>query len=165
MNTKRKAFLPCLLERLLDDEPKKSTEAWDRYHFDAKAMRTMIQRNIIDILNTANIEERLSKHKHKEVAASVMNFGISPLVGGYSTPHNWTLIERIIREALLRFEPRLIPESIMIGLKGDQKSPMCNGIIQFEIRALVKWQPQPFDLCLDARYESETDSASLTLRN
>lgn len=128
-------------------------------------MRNLIQRNILDILNTANIEDRLNKHRHREVASSVMNYGISPLVGGYSTPHNWTVIERMIRDALLRFEPRLIPESIMIALVGDQKSPVCNGVIQFEIRALVKWQPQPFDLCIDARYDSETDSASLTLRN
>ncbi|WON77494.1 type VI secretion system baseplate subunit TssE [Serratia sp. UGAL515B_01] len=165
MKAKRKPFLPCLWDRLLDDEPRQQTEAWDKYHFDIRAMRAMVQRNIFDILNTANIESRLTAGRHREVASSVLNFGISPLVGGHATPHNWTIIERMIREALLRFEPRLLPESIIINLHGDKKSPVSNGVINFEIRGLVAWDPHPFDLSLGARYDIETDSASVKLNN
>ncbi|MGQ8817924.1 type VI secretion system baseplate subunit TssE [Serratia sp. NA_13] len=160
---KRKPFLPCLLERLLDDEPRKQIETWDRYHFNARTMRTLIQRNIADILNTANMEDQLDKVRHRDTAASVINFGISPLVGGYATLRSWGVLEHMIREAIIRFEPRLIADSIIITLLGDTQSPACNGIIQFEIRALVKWDPQPFDLFLGARYDIETDSAGVTL--
>jgi type VI secretion system protein ImpF len=133
-------------------------------------MRTLIQRNITDIFNTANtantanMEDGLDKVRHGSIAVSVVNFGISPLVGGYATLRSWGALEYMIREAIIRFEPRLIADSIIITLLGDMQSPVCNGIIQFEIRALVKWDPQPFDLFLGARYDIETDSAGVTLR-
>ncbi|PKH20118.1 type VI secretion system baseplate subunit TssE [Enterobacterales bacterium CwR94] len=164
-NNRRKPWLPCLLDRLLDDEPRKQVETWDRYHFDARALRKIIQQNIAEILNTANIEERLHPLRHRYTAGSVLNYGISPQVGGYSTPHNWSDLERMIRDALIRFEPRLIPDSIVINLIGDRQAPACNGIIQFDIRALVWWDPQPFDLAIGARYDLETDSASVTLNH
>lgn len=165
MNSKRKQFLPCLLERLQDDEPRKLIEPWDRYHFDARKMRTLIQNNIADILNVANMEHQLNVKYHGEVAASVVNFGLSPIVGGYTTSESWGSIEQRIRQAIIRFEPRLIADSVMVTLAGDAESPVCNGIIEFEIRALVKWDPQPFDLCIGARYDTETESAGLTLRS
>lgn len=164
MNNRRKPFPPCLLERLLDEEPRKETEPWDSYHFDARMMRTLIQRNIADILNTANIATRLDVKRHGQVASSVVNFGTSPLVGGHAMQHSWSVLERTIREAIINFEPRLIADSIIISLLGDIQAPACNGIIQFEIRALVKWEPQPFDLCIAGRYDIETESAGLILR-
>nr|CBX70956.1 unknown protein [Yersinia enterocolitica W22703] len=60
-----------------------------------------------------------------------LNYGISPLVGRHSTPHNWTTIERIIREAIIRFEPRvssqilwlsissIMPEMALFSLKSE----------------------------------------------
>ena len=165
MNVRRKPFLPCLLDRLLDDEPRNQVEVWDRYHFDARKYREVIQRDITEILNTANIEKQLNPFKHKQVATSVVNYGISPLVGGYSTPHNWSAIERMVRDSLIRFEPRLIKDSIIISLHGDHHAPVSNGILHFEIRALVDWEPQPFELCLSTRYDVETDSAGVTLRS
>lgn len=165
MNNSRKPWMPCLFERLLDDEPRKQVEAWDRHHCDMRMMRQIVQRNITQILNTANIERQLHPQRHRYVAQSVINYGIGPLVGGYSTPHNWSDLETMIRQALIRFEPRLIPETILISLIGDRQSPACNGIIKFEIRGKVWWQPQPFDLAVGARYDIETDSATLTIND
>lgn len=52
------------------------------------------------------------------------------LVGLYAVPHNWATIERIIREAIIRFEPRIMAESLVVS----QQLQARNGIIQFEIR-------------------------------
>ncbi|EKS6740451.1 GPW/gp25 family protein [Enterobacter ludwigii] len=164
MNSQRKQFLPCLLDRLLDDEPRKQIEAWDKYHYDARKMRALIQNNITDILNVANMEDQLDVNIHNEVASSVVNFGISPVIGRHATSESWASVERKIRDAIIRFEPRLIADSVMIILNGDTESPARNGIIEFEIRALVYWIPQPFDLSLGARYDTETESAGLVIR-
>ncbi|HBZ17294.1 type VI secretion system baseplate subunit TssE [Pantoea sp. NPDC088449] len=159
----KKPFLPCLLERLLDDEPKRVDEPWDKFHFDQRMMKTLILQNISEILNNANIEPQLEPAKHSEVARSVINYGVSPQVGSYTNTHNWTRLEYLIRDALIRFEPRLIPESIIVSLNGERRSPIKQGIISFNIHALVAWSPHPFDLSLGARYEVETESINLQL--
>ncbi|HDM8325877.1 TPA: type VI secretion system baseplate subunit TssE, partial [Yersinia enterocolitica] len=78
---KKRQFLPTLLERLLDDEPKKLLEPHDKFFYDSRTMRKLVQRNIAEILNNANIDDRLDEQRHKWVAKSVLNYGISPLVG------------------------------------------------------------------------------------
>lgn len=78
---KKKQFLPALLERLLDDEPKKHIEPHDKFFYDSRTMRKLVQRNISEILNNANIEDRLDPQRHKWVATSVLNYGISPWSG------------------------------------------------------------------------------------
>lgn len=159
----KKPFLPCLLERLLDDEPKNTKEPWDKYHYDQRMMKALILLNVSDILNNANSEPMLDINRHKEVTSSVINFGVSSKVGSYSNTHNWTRLEQLIRDALIRFEPRLIADSIIVSLNGERRSPVKQGIISFNIHALVKWSPQPFDLCMGARYEVETGSINLQL--
>ncbi|CFV34422.1 type VI secretion system baseplate subunit TssE [Yersinia pseudotuberculosis] len=157
---KKKQFLPALLERLLDDEPKKHIEPHDKFFYDSRTMRKLVQRNISEILNNANIEDRLDPQRHKWVATSVLNYGISPLVGLYAVPHNWATIERIIREPIIRFEPRIMAESLVVS----QQLQARNGIIQFEIRGLIKWNPHPIDLCIEGAYDVETDNAELRAR-
>lgn len=157
----KKPFLPCLLDRLLDDEPKRADEPWDKFHYDQRKMKALILKNISEVLNNANIEPQLDAFKHSAVATSVINYGISPQAGSYSNTHNWTRLEQLIRDALIRFEPRLIPESIIVSLNGERLSPVNQGIISFNIQALVAWFPQPFDLSLGARYEVETESMNL----
>lgn len=154
-------FPPGLLERLLDDEPRVQTEEWNKYHFDARTMRAVVQRSIAELLNTTNIEGSLDATRHNEVMASTLNYGISPLIGGYASSRNWNSLEIKVRNALIRFEPRLIPDSIVINCSGNRQSPSSNGIINFEIHALINWHPHPIDLALKALYDVETDRANL----
>ncbi|CNF55850.1 type VI secretion system baseplate subunit TssE [Yersinia mollaretii] len=154
---KKRQFLPALLERLLDDEPKKLLEPHDKFFYDSRMMRKLVQRNIGEILNNANIDDRLNEQRHKWVATSVLNFGIAPLVGRHSTPHNWNTIERVIREAIIRFEPRVMTESLVVSQQHNAR----NGIVQFEIRGLIHWDPHPIDLCVEGAYDVETDQAEL----
>ncbi len=155
-------FLPCLLNRLLDNEPKKQQEPWDKFHYGQNKMRTLIQQNIIDILNNTNIESQLDPVHHNNVVESVLNYGVAPLMGNYIGAQQWKILEQSVRAALIRFESRLRPHSLMLILEGDKRSPSCNGIISFNIRALVYWSPQPFDLSLRARYDTETEVTTVT---
>ncbi|ARB86369.1 MULTISPECIES: type VI secretion system baseplate subunit TssE [Yersinia] len=154
---KKRQFLPTLLERLLDDDPKKLLEPQDKFFYDSRTMRKLVQRNIAEILNNANIDDQLDEQRHKWVAKSVLNYGIAPLVGRYSTPYNWMTIERIIREAIIRFEPRIIAESLVVNKLHNAR----NGIAQFEIRGLIAWNPHPIDLSIEGAYDFETSQAEL----
>lgn len=155
-------FLPCLEQRLMDDEPKKQKEMWDKYNFNSHQMRAIIQASLTEILNNTNIEDSLHPQRHKQVTNSVLNYGISPVSGTFSSPHSWSLLEQCIRKALIRFEPRLIAESIVINPLGDRERPNQKGCIYYEICALVHWKPEPLDLYFKANYDLESSYTVLT---
>ncbi|CNH98902.1 type VI secretion system baseplate subunit TssE [Yersinia pekkanenii] len=157
---KKRQFLPALLERLLDDEPKKRLEPHDKFFYDSRTMRKLVQQNIGEILNNTNIDDRLDEQRHQWVAKSVLNYGIAPLVGRHATPHGWTTIERIIREAIIRFEPRVIAESLVVSQMHNARK----GIVQFEIGGLIMWDPYPINLCIEGAYDVETNQAELRPR-
>jgi len=157
----KRQFLPTLLERLQDDEPKKSIERYDEFFFDSKKMRSIVQKDIATVLNNTNIEDSLDEYRHNQVADSVVNYGISALVGNYASQHRWSSIEKNIRTAILRFETRIIPETLMVRSLLSEEHPTKNGIIIFEIRGLIDWHPRPIDLCFHGRYDVETSHAEL----
>ncbi|MBV4367398.1 type VI secretion system baseplate subunit TssE [Erwinia phyllosphaerae] len=158
---KKQGFTPTLLERLLDYEPKKQHESYDAVYIDARQMRALVQKDIACLLNSANLEELLDEDKHGLVMASVINYGVAPLVGKYSHHHNWSIIEKNIRNALLRFEPRIIPETLLVRPWPDKEHAGKNSQILFEIRGLIRWQPHPIDLSLNGSYDAETAKVAL----
>lgn len=159
---KKRPYLPTLLDRLLDDEPKKQLESYDACFVDAKTMRRLVQRDITAILNTTNIEDQLDEKRHVQVSGSVMNYGVAAITGSYGGADNTASMEKRIRSALLRFEPRLIPESLLVRLLTGKDEPSRGGLILFEIRALIYWDPRPIDLCVNGIYDRETEQIALS---
>ncbi|MCS3608606.1 type VI secretion system baseplate subunit TssE [Erwinia rhapontici] len=158
---KKRQFLPTLLERLQDDEPKKSNERFDEFFFDSRKMRSIVQKDIATMLNNTNIEDSLDEYRHNLVADSVVNYGVSALVGSFANQHRWHSIEKNIRTAILRFETRIIPESLMVRSLLTEEHPTKNGMILFEIRGLIDWHPHPIDLCFHGRYDVETSHTEI----
>ncbi len=158
---KRRRWPPTLLERLLDEEPKKRQESYDAFFFTAGDLRAVVQKDIGCLLNNSNIEEQLDENRYPKVIESVINYGVSPLVGQYASHYNWMLIEKNIRNALLRFEPRIIPESLLVRPLTAKDPPGKNGRVLFEIRGLIDWQPAPVDLCINGAYDAETAKVDL----
>jgi len=154
-------YLPTLLDRLLDDEPKSLREPHDQFHFNSRTMRSIVQRDLLAILNNTNIEDGLDDYRHAAVAESVMNYGVAPVTGGWSHSHAWSRIESAVRRAIIRFEPRILPQSLMVRPLYDKNQPSRYGVILFEIRALIHWEPRPIDLCFSAAYDAETQAMRL----
>lgn len=158
---KKRQFSPTLFDRLIDDEPKVKTELFDKFFFSAQQIRKIVQRDIVSILNNSNIEQHLNESKHHWVLESVLNYGLSPMVGTYADANNWPKIEKIIRNAILRFESRVIPESLVVRPLLDKNSPSRHGVVIFEIRGLIDWQPYPVDLCFSGAYDMEMEKMAL----
>lgn len=154
-------YPPTLLERLQDDEPKSSHDRLKAV--DMKTMRHIVQKDITDLINHSNMEDRLDEHKHKLVMESVINFGISPLIGTQENRHDWNAIEQKIRKTILCFEPRIIPESLVICSLQDNKDTTRYANVFLEIRGLIYWRPQPIDLCMNGRYDFESEKVELKL--
>lgn len=157
----RKQFLPTLLDRLLDDQPKAQQERFDRLFFNASQMRAVVLRDVLAILNTTNIEDHLEAERHQYVAESVINYGIKAVTGTHPTQYDWTVTEKNFREAILRFEPRIIPESLRVALPDKQERSFKNGMLLFEVYGLIYWDPYPIDLAARFLHDRENDKVIL----
>lgn len=154
-------YAPALLERLQDDEPKSQHDSIRSV--DSKLMRQLVRRDIADLMNHSNIEDALDVHQHALIMASVLNYGVPALIGAQDNHHNWNVIEKAIRETILRFEPRIVPETLLVRSLQDRDTMARYGTIAFEIRGLIYWHPQPIDLCISGRYDFEAESVELKL--
>lgn len=160
--TIKQQYLPTLLDRLVDDEPRKEREAFDKTFCDSKTYRRLVQRDLEALLNCTNLERELSPVRHADVMQTVLNYGLSPLAGALNNIPGWRQMEKNIRDAILRFEPRIIPQSLSVqALQGKGHAPQY-GRMLFEIRGLLYWEPQPVDLCMKGVYDSECDGIELT---
>jgi Uncharacterized protein conserved in bacteria, COG3518 len=160
-STRRSRYLPTLLERLQDDEPK---SPHDRARpVDIKTIRQLVQKDIADLINHINIEDTLDEQRYKAVTESVLNYGIPALIGSQKDRNNWHIIEQAVRKAIIRFEPRIIPETLLVRSLQEGEGIARHAVIMFEIRGLIDWQPHPIDLCMNGRYDMESEKVDLKL--
>ncbi|WP_084454942.1 type VI secretion system baseplate subunit TssE [Comamonas composti] len=157
-------FLPTLFDRLCDDEPSQHTEAAKAYAVTRQQLRQIILRDLMNLLNTSNIEDQIKNSGLEHVINSSVNYGISPLAGIHMLEKHFLHVEKIIRRAIINFEPRLFKSSLSIRhiLKKDSHS---YNILSFEISGKVHIQPYPMDFIVQSNVDLETSHVMLDLVN
>jgi type VI secretion system protein ImpF len=127
---------PCLLDRLLDDEPDKKQESSKDRVVSDKKYRQGVLRDFDWLFNTYGAinpdgtaylregrperfgsepqKEPLDLRKYPEAFRSVINYGLKQLWG--LTLRDKGPIQDEIREAILLFEPRIKPDSLVIEI-------------------------------------------------
>ncbi|WGS45871.1 type VI secretion system baseplate subunit TssE [Burkholderia sp. JSH-S8] len=153
----RQAFLPSLLDRLLDDTSSRRAERPDAYAPQADGMLQIVKRDLGWLLNTTNLGDELNATLHAAAASSVINYGIPELSGAYLRALDWEAVEKRLRAAIICFEPRLIPDSLRIVPVGGSEAEMRHNKLAFEIRGLVKWSPYPLEFNVRSLFDAETN--------
>jgi type VI secretion system protein ImpF len=149
-------LLPTLIDRLRDDAPQRQTEVPGEYTVTRAQLRDIIQRDLAYLLNATSPGPQIDTARHPHVAASTVNFGVPPLAGAFAASRQWARIEEVIRLAIVRFEPRLIPESLRITPRAQDDNLARHGEVAFEIHGLVRAEPYPLEfmvqsaLCLES---------------
>lgn len=150
-------LLPTLFDRLLDEAPSRSVEAPSEYAVTASRLREIVQRDLVYLLNTTNIEPLIDRTQHPQAAASTVNFGVPPLAGGHLVSRRWEEVERIIRRAIAEYEPRLIAGSVQVRPLTPPGSSDAYNVLVFEIRALIACQPYPLELTVQSAVDLEAN--------
>ncbi|SMG54281.1 type VI secretion system baseplate subunit TssE [Paraburkholderia susongensis] len=158
----RQAYMPSLIDRLLDNAPQRQTEHPDAYAPNAERMHRIIERDLSLLLNTTSLDDELDATRHAAVAESVVNYGIAPLSGSYLTNRNWEAVEKMVRTAIVRFEPRLIPESLRIRPLRSTDPIRYNQLI-FEIDGLMHWSPYPLEFRIQSAFDIEMNHVPLDM--
>lgn len=139
-------------------------ETRDERFLSMQRLRECVLRDLNWLLNTGNLEslgEGAHVSDYAEVCRSVVNYGIPDITGMFARGASPELMERAITEAIRRFEPRILPESLSVRAIADE-SRMSRHSLSFVIEGQLWAQPLPEQLYL--RTDLDLGSGEVVVR-
>ena len=152
--TAQERLQPCLLDRLTDDDPENKQEARDRRVIPLKRLREYVLRDLAWLLNTQNFTSTEDLTPYPQVRRSVLNYGVPDLTGRTLSSLDLPELERLLREAICEFEPRLLRRSLKIRL-ANNPDQMNHNALTFEISGELWAQPVPLEVFLKTELDLE----------
>jgi type VI secretion system protein ImpF len=158
--TQRERLQPSLLDRLTDDDPQDKVESRERRTLSPAQLRNCIKRDLSWLLNTAHMASVRDLDEYPEIARTVLNFGVVDLTGKTVSSVVPQELERLIRQAIWDFEPRLLRHSVKVTVLEKSES-MGQNALAFSIEALLWAQPMPLQLYLRTEIDLEDGSVDV----
>lgn len=150
----RERLQPSLLDRLTDEEPQKQVESRERRMLSVEKLREGVLRDMSWLLNTTNLSAAESLEDHPEIAASVLNYGIPDLTGLTSSSIDVPALERLLRQAILQFEPRIAKRSLQVSVVVNENK-LSHNALAFNIQGDLWAHPLPLHLVLRTEVDLE----------
>lgn len=141
----RDKMQPSLLDRLTDDAPEKRQEPANSNLISHSMLRRHVLRDLQWLFNTINNEAQQDLSGVDQVRRSVLNFGIAPLAGQRMSDIEWQDIQRKLTEAILHFEPRILPQGLQVRCVSDTKSLDLHNVLSIEIKGRLWCVPYPLE--------------------
>lgn len=165
LNLDAERVLPCLLERLTDHYPRATKESREHRTVSLRKYRDSVLRDLEWLLNCEAHPRPEEFEGMERVQRSVVNYGIRSLTGAWRSSHDSAEIEALFRDAIIRFEPRIIPETLDVRLLNEEEtdSSMPGGVF-LEIIADLWAQPMPEQLHIRTELDLETGTCTLQAR-
>lgn len=150
----RDRLQPALLDRLTDDDPSNTRDADERRVLNKTQLRQAVLRDLGWLLNA--VQPLGSQADEAPYAAdSVLNYGLPPMSGQLASKVDVQDIEASIKRAILRFEPRILEQSLTVKALDSAVMLDSHNIIEFEIHGLLWAQPIPLELLLRTQLDLE----------
>jgi type VI secretion system protein ImpF len=153
---------PALLDRLTDDEPDKKVEGPDKRVLTKAQLRQAVLRDLVWLLNTTRLESGEDLSGAPSVQRSVLNFGVPALSGETASSLDPTDLERGVRDAILAYEPRILPASLRVQAIVTDTQLDQHNVISVQIEGQLWAQPVPLELLLRTEVDLETGKAEIT---
>lgn len=157
--TLQERLQPALLDRLADDEPEKKLEARDQRVMSIAKLRNCILRDLSWLLNSVHLEATEDLSDYPLVERSVLNYGVPSFAGGSIDQIGIAATEAAIREAILRYEPRLMPNSVKVKIVQESLGDDSHNTIALEIDAELWCQPLPLQMFMKTELDLELGAA------
>ena len=151
---------PALLDRLADDHRASATEADEQRVMTKQQIRRAVLRDLSWLLNA--VQPLAAQAERYPVAAdSVLNYGLPPMAGQLASRIDVSLLERSIRGAIQRFEPRILADTLAVRAIEFDSVMATHNIIEFEIRGFLWAQPVPLELLLRTQLDLEAGQVEI----
>ncbi|HEY7037559.1 MAG TPA: type VI secretion system baseplate subunit TssE [Methylomirabilota bacterium] len=152
----RDSLQPALLDRLTDHHPEARVERRDERVISRTQLRASVLRDLSWLFNTTNLASELSLEAFPEVAQSTVNYGLTPLSGRAISSLDVSMLEGVLKDAILRFEPRILPHSLGVRAIAAADRLAQHNVLAFEISGELWGQPYPLELLLRTEVDLES---------
>jgi type VI secretion system protein ImpF len=155
---------PALLDRLKDDEPGRLRESDDARVLSKRRIRESVLRDLAWLFNATQLESVNPLAKAPHVRRSVLNFGLPAMSGQTGSSFDVTDLRRAIREAILNFEPRILPSTLEINQleKDGEFLNATHNVIGVEIHGHLWAQPEPIEFLARTDFDLESGKVRIT---
>lgn len=153
---------PALLDRLTDAEPDKAVEPRQARVLSKRQLRESVLRDLAWLFNTTQLEADDALMRAPRVRRSVLNFGLPAMAGKAASSLDVTDLTRAIRNAILMFEPRILPASLEITPLLDAGSLDHHNVIGVQIQGQLWAQPVPLEFLVRTDFDLENGSVRIT---
>lgn len=145
---------PSLLDRLTDEAPGEGGSRGGSVSL--SELRRSVLRDLNWLFNTVQLMNLEEAESWPLVRKSVLNYGLPPLSGVTASGLDVRKLERALRQAILDFEPRILPDSVSVKAQLDPQSLDHHNVISLHIEALLWAQPVPIELLLRTQLDLES---------
>ena len=147
---------PALLDRLTDEEPDRKLEPREQRALSKARLRQAVLRDLAWLFNTVKLESSVDLAQAPHVRRSVSNFGLTALSGKTASTMDAVALTSAIKQAILDFEPRIVPGSLVVRTVIDAGQLDHHNIIGVEIQGHLWAQPIPLELLVRTEIDLET---------
>jgi type VI secretion system protein ImpF len=159
--TPQEQLQPALLDRLTDEEPDRRQELRQQRVMSKRRMRAAVLRDLAWLFNTTRLDAAMDPVKYPYARRSVVNFGLPALSGKTASTVEVTDLERAIRQAILDFEPRILPATLQVRALETGRFEHYN-VIGVEIAGQLWAQPVPLELLVRTEIDLETGQVEIS---
>lgn len=163
---------PALLDRLTDDQPDKSQETRERRVMSKAQLKQAVLRDLAWLFNAARVERGQAPPDARlplgpdfsdapETRKSVVNYGLPPLSGRAAMAMDIPELERSIRQAILDFEPRILPSTLRVKAIVTASAIDHHNVIGVQIQGQLWSQPVPLELLVRTEIDLETGKVEI----
>jgi type VI secretion system protein ImpF len=158
-------LLPCLLDRVTDEEPQRTQESSDRRAVSMQRYRQGVRRDLEDLLNASSRTESDSITLFEHVRTSVLNFGTPDLCGQTLSGLDEGGLERAVRDAILHYEPRILSQSLSVQVVRVAGGAPGRSSLALEITGELWATPTPDPLFFRTEVDLETGQFTIKDRS
>ncbi|HEY7241936.1 MAG TPA: type VI secretion system baseplate subunit TssE [Burkholderiales bacterium] len=145
---------PSLLDRLTDEAP--GAPGGRGGATTLSELRKSVLRDLAWLFNTTQVLNAESGEAWPQVRNSVVNYGLPPLAGTHASSIDIARLERALRQAIVNFEPRILPDSVTVKAQLERQSLDHHNVVSLQIAGLLWAQPVPIELLLRTQLDLES---------
>lgn len=156
----RDRLQPALLDRLTDLHAGPQAEREPLLVMSRSQLRDAVLRDLRWLFNATQPQPQWNEQQ-PELARTVLNYGLPSIAGQRVSTLDLAQIEQSIAESLRRFEPRILPDTLVVRALEPDSVLDTHNLIEFEIRGQLWAQPVPLELLLRSRLDLEAGQVEL----
>jgi type VI secretion system protein ImpF len=144
----RDRLQPALLDRLVREGPEAGRV------MSKLEMRQAVLRDLAWLLNATQPHPEWAE-RHPSLSGTVLNYGMPALAGQLVSHLDVSRLEHAIAQAIRDFEPRILPDTLLVRAIEADNVLGTHNMIEFEIRGHIWAQPVPLEILLRTRLDLE----------